>query len=273
MNYTKIISVGVAFLSGLVGLSNDGPELAEDRRPAETIAQHGEVEALQQQQASSDVRYSTHQTIDSKDQQQLPDGPPLARVYQYLLHLRQLHSELLSTGETKQAKKLERRLAELERRFRYPVPAPLSTAPRVHAIGVYQSYESPVKVRVTDASGPVILVLTSYNLATWQVEADEGVQIDFIVCSGYKRQSVANTPKGVPVFTYCYDDRSHDFAYAYGPERSEWDKMETWIKKLTGGHAITTITGNYYALKETYILGPENNDWRIQMLDQDIHQQ
>ena len=39
MNYTKIISVGVAFLSGLVGLSNDGPELAEDRRPAETISQ------------------------------------------------------------------------------------------------------------------------------------------------------------------------------------------------------------------------------------------
>ena len=273
MYHTKIISIGIAVFLGCVGLSNDGPELADDQSPAETIEQLCEEEVQQQQPFPNGVRYSSRQTIDSNDQQPLSDGPPLARVYQYLLHLRQLHSELLSTGETKQAKKLERLLAELERRFRYPVPAPLSTAPRVHAIGVYQSYESPVKVRVTDASGPVILVLTSYNLATWQVEADEGVQIDFIVCSGYKRQSVANTPKGVPVFTYCYDDRSHDFAYAYGPERSEWDKMESWIKKLTGGHAITTITGNYYALKETYILGPENNDCRIQMLDQDIHQQ
>ena len=273
MYYTKIISVGVAVFLGLVGPSNDGPELAEDRNPAETIAQRGEVEAQQQQSSPSGVRYSTHQTIDSKDQQLLPDGPPLARVYQHLLHLRQLHSELLSTGETKQAKKLERRLADLERRFRYPVPAPSSTTPRVHAIGVYQSYQDPVKVRVTDTSSPVILVLTSYNMATWQVEADEGVQIDFIVCSGYKRQSVAGVPKGVPVFTYCYEDRSHDFAYAYGPERSEWDEMETWIKKLTGGLNITTIIGNYYALKETYFLGPQNNDWRIQMLDQDIHQQ
>gem|GEM_PF-6078411 len=130
MYHTKIISIGAAVFPGLVGLSNDGPELANDRSPAETIKQLGEDEVQQQQPAPNGVRYSSRQTVDSNDQQPLSDGPPLARVYQHLLHLRQLHSELLSTGETKQAKKLERRLADLERRFRYPAPAPLSTTPR-----------------------------------------------------------------------------------------------------------------------------------------------
>ena len=85
------------------------------------------------------------------------------------------------------AKKLAQRIQILEQRFRYPVPAPNHEEPIVHAVGTYSQRDAkqPVRVTVTDTSGPIVLVLTPYNAVTWNVEAANDVQIDFIICTGY----------------------------------------------------------------------------------------
>jgi hypothetical protein len=214
--------------------------------------------------------YRTKARLTSVQEVAQHAGPPLARVYQRLLNLRRQHTDFMVAGEIKEAKKLQRRIAEVERRFRYPAPAPHSINPRVHAIGIYSSREQPVRVRVTDTSAPVVLVLTAYSAACWAVEADDDVQVDFVICTGYHKQTVDGLPLGVPVFSSCYDDRAKDYAYAYGPDRKKWDKLTEFVRKWTGGLEMSTVTGGYYSAQEAYVVGPENADWRIQMLDRDL---
>ncbi len=216
------------------------------------------------------LRYHTKAKPTSEKESVPITGPPLARVYQQLLKLRQQHTDLIDAGETKKAKRLQRRIFEFERRFRYPVPALQSVDPRVHAIGFYSPRQKTVRVRVTDSSAPVVLVLTAYSSACWTVEADDDVQIEFVICTGYHKQTVDGLPKGVPVFSSCYDDRSQDYAYAYGPDRTKWDKLEKLIRTWTGGLEISTVAGSYYSAQEPYVVGPENTDWRVQMLDRDV---
>jgi hypothetical protein len=197
-------------------------------------------------------------------------GPPLARVYQYLLHLRRQHTDLVDAGEVKKAKKLQRRISEFERRFRYPVPTPQNVDPRVHAVGFYSAGQKPVRVRVTDNATPVVLVLTAYESVTWIIDACDDAQIDFVICTGYHKQIVDGLPQGVPVFSYSYDDRSHEYAYAYGSDRAKWENLEDSVRTWTGGLDVSTVAGSYSATKELYVVGPDDPDWRVQMLDCDI---
>ena len=216
------------------------------------------------------IRYRTEARLSSAKATVQHSGPPLARVYQQLLKLRHQHTDLIHAGQTKKAKRLRRRMSEFERRFRYPIPASQSTGPRVHAVGFYRPRQDSVRVRITDSSAPVVLVLTAYSAACWTVEAEDDVQIDFVICTGYHKQTVDGLPKGVPVFSSCYDDRSKDFAYAYGPDRTKWDKLEELVRTWTGGLEVSTVTGGYYSAQDLYVIGPENADWRVQMLDRDV---
>ena len=215
-------------------------------------------------------RYRTRATLAADNKTTEHTETPLARVYQHLLQLRRQHADLIDAGEVKNAKKLHRRISQFERSFRYPVPASPGTDPRAHAIGIYSVRDKPVRVRVTDSSAPVVLVLTAYSTACWIVEADIGVQIDLVICTGYHNQTVERLPPGVPVFSTCYDDRSKDYAYAYGPDRAKWGELEEFVRKWTGGMEISTVAGGYYSAQESYVVGPENADWRVQMLDREV---
>lgn len=194
-------------------------------------------------------------------------GRSLPRVYSKLLALRQQHEVTFLRNDIRQAKELARRIEQIERQFRYPIPAPRSAEPRVHAVGYYSSNNNVGHVKVTDTSSPIVLVLTAYDEMEWAVEADDKVQLDFIVLTGYHEQTMCRVPDGVPVFRYAYNTESNGYAYAYGADRSKWTKLDEFVTELTGGLPICTIFGSYYAPKEPAVIGPANERWRVQMLD------
>ncbi|GEM_PF-1791301 len=131
---------------------------------------------------------------------------------------------LESSGEARRANRLQHRIADIERRLRYAIPAATGANPQVHAIGLYSCNQLPPKVLVTATSSPVVLVLTAYSSAQWAVEAANEVQFDLVICTGYHRQTVVG---GVPGFSYCYDDRTGDYAYALArikQTRTSWQR-------------------------------------------------
>ncbi|MCA9065640.1 MAG: hypothetical protein KDA96_21375 [Planctomycetaceae bacterium] len=195
-------------------------------------------------------------------------GQALPRVYQRLLAMRRQYAVQTNKTNTRSAKRMRQRIEQVERQFRYPVPAPSHSEPIVHVVGVYtqRPSERPLQVQVTDTSGPIVLVLTAYDEVCWEVVAAEESQIDFIICTGYHQQKIEKTPDGVPVFFHSYDQSSLEYAYAYGSDRSQWGALEDFVRARTGGLAIRTAQGWYYG-PERCEVGPGNTDWRIQMLD------
>ncbi|MCA9059420.1 MAG: hypothetical protein KDA85_13020, partial [Planctomycetaceae bacterium] len=191
-----------------------------------------------------------------------------AVYYQNLLELRRLHAEYVIAEQTRPARRLKERIASLEKQFRYPIPAPEHQEPVVHAVGVYSSHrgDNPIHVRVTDDSGPVVLVLSAYSAVKWDVEVSEGVQIDVVICTGYDHQQVVSIPEGIPVLYFDYEQSSGEYAYAYGADRSKWGELDQFVATQTGGLPITTGLGWYYA-PESCEIGPGNVRWRLQMLN------
>lgn len=192
----------------------------------------------------------------------------LAVVYQQMLALRRQHEDAFQRNNLPVVKELARRILQLETQFRFPVKATLSAEPRVHAVGYYSTLGNIGHVKVADTSSPIVLVLTAYSKVEWAVEADDGVQIDFIMLSGYNGQTISRVPDGVPVFRYAYGTDSNSYAYAYGPDRSKWTEMRKFVARMTGVQSISTIQGRYYAPKEPAIVGPANERWRLQMLEE-----
>lgn len=215
------------------------------------------------------VDQSIQQTCEQPGEVPRSDATALATVYRKLLELRRQHECLMQQDDHRGAKKLAGRIEDLERRFRYPVPAPNHQEPIVHAVGTYsqRNVKQPVNVTVTDTSGPIVLVLTAYNAVTWNVEAAKDAQIDFIICTGYYDQKIGCIPNGTPVFQYSYYQNAGEYAYAYGSDRSEWGSLEKFVARHTGGLSIQTALGSYYSHDE-YLIGPENVHWRVQMLNQ-----
>ena len=198
---------------------------------------------------------------------------PLARVYQHLLSLRQKHANFVDDGNTRKADELQQQIQSVERPFRHAVSMPCHAEPFIHAVGAYtqKNHNDVVVVNVTDDTGPVILVLTGYSEINWQVKCADEVQIDFIICTGYCDQRVTCVPDGIPVLNFSYYHNSGEYAYAYGADRNQWNDLDVFIHKQTGGLSIRTALGSYYA-HETYEVGPRNVEWRIQMLDSLIGQ-
>lgn len=197
----------------------------------------------------------------------------LPRVYQHLLSLRRQLRELERHEDSRGARRVQQQIAELERRLRCPVGPPKHSEPVVHAVGVYSQSNAakPVRVQVTDTSGPIVLVLSGYSSIMWKVELSEDVQIDFVICTGYEQQQVIQLPDGIPVFSFSYSNGSEQYAYAYGDDRSQWKSLESFVAQQTGGLPIRTALGSYHSRDQPYVVGPENVDWRVRVLDQELN--
>jgi hypothetical protein len=92
---------------------------------------------------------------------------------------------------------------------------------QLHVIGVYQGAKGQdghrhVKVRVT-RPGSSVLVLSSYEEATWEVELGPQVSVERIVVNGYEPQRVT-APKGIPVEVRSYEQTESEV----GPYGHEW---------------------------------------------------
>jgi hypothetical protein len=222
-----------------------------------------------------DESYATECSTDcpcpDQNQQQPTWVTPLARVYRSLRELRK-HVNADNAGAIGRARNADaERLRRMDRFFRNPIQAPPHDNPCVHAVGFYGpvSETEPVEVHVTDCSGPIVLVVTGYDSMHWHIELADAVQLDFVICTGYERQTVTGLPDDVPVFSRYYGSPAVTFAYAYGADRREWGQLEAAVREWTGLPGIHTIQGGYNPLESAAVVGPANTDWRVQMLDQE----
>lgn len=126
-----------------------------------------------------------------------------------------------------------------------PVLAGLPGNARIEAIGVYQGIRSPrqragevpaIPVRVHNTGRPLVLVLSSYESVTWQVQADAGVKIVAVLLSGYKSSTVQGTG----------DARIMSLGthYAYEPTGTQYEELSMAVLRTTG-RRIHNMQGAY----------------------------
>src|SRR5207249_4187603 len=87
-----------------------------------------------------------------------------------------------------------------------PTPQELlatATNAELHVVGIYSPDRDnpgkPVDVEVRPTPRPVVLVLTSYMEAVWDLKRAAGAQIKAVLVGGYYPQEVDGIPAGVPV--------------------------------------------------------------------------
>jgi hypothetical protein len=66
----------------------------------------------------------------------------------------------------------------------------------------------PVEINVTK-SGPIWLVLNTYEPAIWRIIAGEGTQIEGVILTGYYASKVEGIPAGTPVIQIDYENRNN----------------------------------------------------------------
>lgn len=228
-----------------------------DATPADQVRfrRNGETTVHRQPDILTDIRVPT-------------DGPPLSRFYRVLRQLRHIHASSAAEGNTRFARQVAEQVQRLESRFRFVSQAAVHTEPVLHMVGLYEpsTEATPAVVRVTDCSGPIVLVVTAYDATTWQVCLDDEVQVDFVICSGYHRQRVTGLPDGVPVFAYSHDDGAPQYAYSYSGQGADFQPVRNTIRSWTGGLDVATFQGSYSYNGRPFVVGPENPEWRVQML-------
>lgn len=129
---------------------------------------------------------------------------------------------------------------------------------------------SLITVNVDQPAHPVILVLSSYDAATWNVSVAAGTTVEVVIVSGYHASIVQGLPTGTKVLADFYDandprgniataltaqfpyfyayiddsEASYDMSYQDGAWRcsgnvstylsSNWKKSQDTVKKITG---------------------------------------
>jgi predicted esterase len=141
-----------------------------------------------------------------------------------------------------------------------PTPQELRSASanaELHVVGIsspdLHNPGKPVDVEVRATAKPVVLVLTSYMEAVWNVKRAEGARIKAVLVGGFMPQEVEGVPAGVPVFYYCPDGPSYYFdqrRFLKDKETfyaSRWNTMEyrRMVEKLNDltGLLVSTFQG------------------------------
>jgi beta-lactamase regulating signal transducer with metallopeptidase domain/predicted esterase len=150
-----------------------------------------------------------------------------------------------------------RNLAQQTLRPRAPAPRELtpqelraiSALAELHVVGMYSPDMNdpgkPVEVAVQATTRPVVLVLTSYMEAVWNVSCADGARIQAVIVGSGFPQEVDGLPAGVPVYRADPDARSYFFDrtqsqnarqpfYAYQWNTREYRRMVEHLNDLTG---------------------------------------
>jgi len=144
-------------------------------------------------------------------------------------------------------KELSRRVAPAKE----PTPEELlklSADAELHITGTYgpanDNPSKPIEVDVRTTSRPVVLVLTSYLDAVWNVKCANGARIKAVILAGYSPQEIDGLPADVPVVNYCptpaslfegYNgDRQRKSFYVYQWNTLESRRMVEKLNEMTG---------------------------------------
>jgi len=259
------------------------PDPAELRRLADEVARlKAQIERLEstidrlQGRPGQQGREGQPQGAAKVDAAEEPEDPP--GIPQYTVAPRQKFREMIEDierriavlqerGEAEQAADLEKRLKEFVAETNGDYQAK-SDEPEIHVVGIHEpdgrkGKAAPIRVSYTGA--PVILVLTAYNHADWQVSADQGVQLQEVIAVGYHAQKISAAPEGVKVTTRSHDTGDPDCFHCYKRTRSEFREMQDYLDAQYG-RDITTFYGSYNYPAKPLVVGPESDDWRTQHL-------
>lgn len=132
---------------------------------------------------------------------------------------------------------------------------------RMYVVGRYSS-AAPMRVRVTDASVPVVLVVCGQRKIEWKVEAAPGVTIDSIIAAGSLPQVVSDKPDGVPVRSLSGAD---GFALYDARNVDAVERVSRKLSELTGGLNVTAINAVHRS-EGLQRVGPDVGVQRVQLV-------
>ncbi len=129
----------------------------------------------------------------------------------------------------------------------------------VHGVGIYEPIRArgPVTVNVENLGAPVVLVLTSYEAARWNVVLAPGTALQGVILIGYGPQSVDGVPEGVPVVlrVHAFGQPGH---YGYvdksGKPSDGFQRLRDIVAAL-GYSSFTSFRGNYHGERFTITRG------------------
>src|SRR5262249_9887535 len=118
----------------------------------------------------------------------------------------------------------------------------------LHIAGMYNpdlhNPGKPVEVEVRATAKPVLLVLTSYMEAVWNVKRAEGARIKGVLVGSPMPQEIDGLPVDVPVWYFCPDDsfyfdrgrfqRDKETFFAYQGNTFEYRRMVEKLNDRTG---------------------------------------
>jgi hypothetical protein len=118
------------------------------------------------------------------------------------------------------------------------------SAAELHVIGVgYMSTVKPVRVDVTRAGKPLVLVLTGERPVDWHVQVHPDVNIERVILAGRGEQRLTGLPSTVPVVHRTREGHDQDFFYAYQKESVSYDEMVKKLRAMTGLE-VTSFQGS-----------------------------
>jgi hypothetical protein len=127
----------------------------------------------------------------------------------------------------------------------------------LHLIGVYEANadhgngnylsKSAIEIKVERRNKPIILALSAYEPAQWNITAEPGVVIEKILVNGYHNQTVSGV-SGIPIEEHSYEETGNyigDFLYKWGAtESSNTSSLVTKLEQRTGT-SLTSFQGCY----------------------------
>ncbi|MCD0458278.1 tetratricopeptide repeat protein [Roseiconus lacunae] len=121
---------------------------------------------------------------------------------------------------------------------------------RMHVVGIYSpenhQTDDRIFVRVEKTEHPIVLVMTGYFGAQWNLDLAEGVDLKQVIIPGYFEHSVVGVPEGVPVEMLTHfpaiPNQRREYFWAYAWHTAEGRELRKRLTELTGLE-ISTFQG------------------------------
>lgn len=143
--------------------------------------------------------------------------------------------------------------------------AEVARQPRVYVVGRYGSAQ-PVRVRVTDTSGPVTLVVCGRQAIDWKIEVAEGVDLTEILAAGIVGQTVSRYPSNTKLR---YFSGAAGFVVYDSRQQMSMDRVRRRVSQLTGGLDVAAVAAVHQSMG-TQIVGPQDGELRMQLIRREL---